>query len=152
MTDVNNLGLPGTTLVKMNSNLVLRHLVRMYNASVCPLSFEFAVLVVMLMMELYPTDKLTLGKAMECQIILKLVTSSLPLSPLFPLVSSIESRQSIRTSPGLIFICCGVMSNLTSLSSHSASNTEAMVMFLLVKKIIIIFYLTGDFDQTIPTA
>lgn len=29
----------------------------------------------------------------------------LPLSPLFPLVSSTDSKQSIRTSPGLIFIC-----------------------------------------------
>lgn len=33
------------------------------------------------------------------------LNKQLPLSPLFPLVSSMDSKQSIRTSPGLIFIC-----------------------------------------------
>lgn len=33
------------------------------------------------------------------------LSMQLPLSPLFPLVSSTDSKQSIRTSPGLIFIC-----------------------------------------------
>lgn len=33
------------------------------------------------------------------------LSMQLPLSPLFPLVSSTDSKQSISTSPGLIFIC-----------------------------------------------
>lgn len=33
------------------------------------------------------------------------LSMQLPLSPLFPFVSSTDSKQSIRTSPGLIFIC-----------------------------------------------
>ncbi len=54
MTEVKSLGFPGTRLVKMNSNLVLLHLVRMYNASVTPRSLEFTVLDVMFSTQLYP--------------------------------------------------------------------------------------------------
>ena len=54
MTDVKSLGVSGTKLVKINSNLVWLHFVRMYKASVSPLSFELTVLEVMFSTQLYP--------------------------------------------------------------------------------------------------
>ena len=139
MTEVKSRGFPGTKLVKMNSNLVWLHLVKIYSASVNPRSLELTVLEVMLRTQLYPIAKemislrfnrvlmrlsdkismpsvifdpnryghlqrLTLGMLCECQMTLKLVTRILPLSPAFPLVSSIESNLSISISPGRIFI------------------------------------------------
>ena len=50
------------------------------------------------------SQRLTLCMVSECQMIRRLVTSILPLSPELPFVSSILSSPSIRTSPGLIFI------------------------------------------------
>ena len=44
----------------------------------------------------------------ECHMTLRLVTRSLPRSPELPLVSSMLSSRSIRTSPGLIFICLNI--------------------------------------------
>ena len=52
MTEVKSLGLPGSKLVKMNSNLVWLHLVNRYSASVIPRSLELTVLVVMFRMQL----------------------------------------------------------------------------------------------------
>ena len=49
--------------------------------------------------------RLTLCMVRECQMTRRLVTSSRPRSPEFPLVSSMLSSLSIRISPGLIFIC-----------------------------------------------
>ena len=49
--------------------------------------------------------RLTLCIVRECQMTRRLVTSSRPRSPEFPLVSSMLSSLSIRISPGLIFIC-----------------------------------------------
>ena len=49
--------------------------------------------------------RLTRGILWECHMTLKFVTSSLPLSPAFPLVSSIESSLSISISPERIRIC-----------------------------------------------
>ncbi len=54
MTDVKSRGFPGTKLVKMNSNLVWLHLVKMYKASVRPRSFELTVLEVIFKTQLYP--------------------------------------------------------------------------------------------------
>ena len=54
MTEVNSLGVSGTKLVKMNSNLVRLHFVKMYKASVTPLSLELTVFEVMFRTQLYP--------------------------------------------------------------------------------------------------
>ena len=54
---------------------------------------------------LVDSHKLTLCMVRECQMTRRLVTRSRPLSPEFPFVSSMLSSLSIRTSPGLIFIC-----------------------------------------------
>ena len=64
--------------------------------------------------------------------ILKFVTKSLPLSPLFPFVSSMESKQSMRTSPGLVFICCEDTSKRTSRSSHNTSSTDMVTLLSLL--------------------
>ena len=52
MTEVKSRGFPGTRLVKMNSNLVWLHLVKIYSASVTPRSLELTVLDVMLRTQL----------------------------------------------------------------------------------------------------
>ena len=122
MTVVKSLGDPGMRFVKINSNRVLLHFVRTYKASVWPRSFDWAVFVEMLMTQLKPIERFTLGKAKECHIILRFVTIKRPRSPLFPLVSSTAFNASINFSPGRIFICCGLISKRTSLSSHSPSD------------------------------
>ena len=54
-TEVKSLGVSGTRFVKMNSNLVLLHLVRMYRASVSPRNLDSAERVEMLITQLNPT-------------------------------------------------------------------------------------------------
>ena len=49
--------------------------------------------------------KLIRGEASEYHITRRLVTFKVPLSPLFPLVSSTESKTSMTNSPGLQFNC-----------------------------------------------
>merc|ERR1719354_764365 len=91
----NRRGLPGISDVKMNSNRVLLHFVRTYNASVCPRNFDFAVLTLTLRTQLYPMERLTLGTACECHSIRRFETNIFPLSPLLPFVSSTDSNLSI---------------------------------------------------------
>lgn len=63
ITEVNIRGVSGIKLVKMNSNRVRLHLVKMYKASVTPRSLELTVFDVIFKTLLYPiAGKNILGK------------------------------------------------------------------------------------------
>ena len=89
---VNSRGEFDTRLVKMNSNLLPLNLVMMYSDWVWPLSLVLAVRVLMETMAPYPMLRLMFLLLLDTHMVRRLVTTSSPLSPVFPFVSSTPWR------------------------------------------------------------
>mmetsp|Transcript_12043 Transcript_12043/g.28563 ORF Transcript_12043/g.28563 Transcript_12043/m.28563 type:complete len:224 (-) Transcript_12043:261-932(-) len=113
---LNSSGLSRTREVNMNSKRLPLNLVRQWRACVLPFRRLLAFLILELIMQLSPTERLVRFCLAETHNSRRLVIRRFPLSPLFPLVSSTSSTSWMMTSPGRIFRCETGLSNLISLS------------------------------------
>mmetsp|Transcript_31944 Transcript_31944/g.75894 ORF Transcript_31944/g.75894 Transcript_31944/m.75894 type:complete len:210 (+) Transcript_31944:682-1311(+) len=107
--------------VKMNSKREPLNFVSTYRACAVPRRRDCAERMLMLTTDPYPTVRFVRYEELAIQIIRRFVTCISPLSPLFPLVSSIEFMQSITTSPRRSSSCSTGTSNRISRSYQSRS-------------------------------
>ena len=111
----------GSNRIKMNSYLVPFTLVIMYKDSFFPLSLVWISRLVIVEMQLKPMVRLILGLLIDCQMSLRFVTINLPISPVFPLVSSTLAKVSIIFSPGRKANSLDEASKRMSRSCHNCS-------------------------------
>ena len=105
----------------------------MYSDWVWPLSLVLAVRVLMETMAPYPMLRLMFLLLLDTHMVRRLVTTSSPLSPVFPFVSSTPWRWSISNSPLRRFRSLSLTSKRISRSCHTAFGPSFLLTLLMAR-------------------